>query len=57
MAQKECANEPCTCQADEGSAYCSNECQAAASRSTQSCTCGHEDCAAQAKAREKRASA
>lgn len=46
-----CANEPCTCSAPTGEAYCSPYCEHAATsgppRRENVCDCGHEDCAGQ----------
>jgi len=43
---EQCAHEPCTCEAREGSKYCSDYCQSASisSRSESGCQCGHASC-------------
>lgn len=47
--KEKCANEPCTCDAPAGQAYCSDYCKHVATsgppRIEKVCACGHKDCA------------
>lgn len=46
-----CEHAPCTCNAQEGTLYCSESCAAAAGsdRISDRCACGHPTCAASAR--------
>ncbi len=42
--KKKCANAPCDCTPDEGSAYCSAYCEGAEESTDVVCHCGHATC-------------
>jgi len=54
---KQCAHEPCTCNARESSMYCSSECENAAKQSSPECSCGHKGCKASSQRAERHQSA
>ena len=55
--ETECAHEPCECQAQPGSEYCSEACETAAAQGSAACMCGHRGCEASARATTRRSSA
>lgn len=40
-----CAHPPCICEVREAGAFCSDHCREAATLDSETCTCGHLDCA------------
>jgi len=44
---KKCAKDGCNCPAEEGSKYCSTQCEDAKKFMTLKCACGHDACTGQ----------